>query len=153
MTVETAPLDASETGTLAVFRNVRFLRLWLSQAANQIGGNMVLFGLAGVYVDRFYRRLILMATNVMRGLAFVALYLAGTNLAIILLLNVFVSTVTVFFAPAELAMIPVLVPRSQLLAASGIFTSASEYETISSPRRSTRGSLICAKRSRGRFCW
>ncbi len=58
----------------------------------------------------------------MRGLAFVALYLAGTNLAIILLLNVFVSTVTVFFAPAELAMIPVLVPRSQLLAASGIFT-------------------------------
>ena len=153
MTVETAPLDASETGTLAVFRNGGFLRLWLSQAATQIGGNMVLFGLtiivfnstnsntavsalvlsflvpavlfsavAGVYVDRVDRRLILIATNVMRGLAFVALYLAGTNLAIILLLNVFVSTVTVFFAPAELAMIPVLVPRSQLLAASGIFT-------------------------------
>ena len=83
----------------------------------------VLFSaVAGVYVDRVDRRLILIATNVMRGLAFVALYLAGTNLAIILLLNVFVSTVTVFFAPAELAMIPVLVPRGQLLAASGIFT-------------------------------
>ena len=153
MTVETAPLDAPEAGSLAVFRNSGFLRLWLSQAATQIGGNMVLFGLtiivfnstnsntavsalvltflvpavlfsavAGVYVDRVDRRLILIATNVMRGLAFVALYLAGTNLAIILLLNVFVSTVTVFFAPAELAMIPVLVPRSQLLAASGIFT-------------------------------
>ena len=51
-----------------------------------------------------------------------ALYLAGANFAVILLLNIFVSTVTVFFAPAELAMIPVLVPRSQLLAANGIFT-------------------------------
>jgi MFS family permease len=32
------------------------------------------------------------------------------------------STVTVFFAPAEAAMIPVLVPREQLVAANGIFT-------------------------------
>ena len=40
----------------------------------------------------------------------------------ILLLNIFVSTVTMFFGPAEAAMIPFLVPRSQLLAANGIFT-------------------------------
>jgi MFS family permease len=140
-------------GALSVFRNSSFLRLWLSQAATQIGGNMVLYGLtvivvnstssntavsllilsflvpavlfsavAGVYVDRIDRRLILVATNVLRGLMFVALYLVGTNLALILLLNVAVSTVTVFFAPAEAAMIPVLVPRSQLLAANGVFT-------------------------------
>jgi MFS family permease len=144
---------APEGGALSVFRNSGFLRLWLSQAATQIGGNMVLYGLtvivvtstssktavsllilsflvpavlfsavAGVYVDRFDRRLILIATNVMRGLAFAALYLVGTNLGLILLLNIFVSTVTVFFAPAELAMIAALVPRRQLLAASGIFT-------------------------------
>lgn len=146
-----APSPAS--GPVAVFRNASFLRLWLSQAATQIGGNMVLYGLtvivvnstqsntavsllilsflvpavlfsavAGVYVDRIDRRLILIATNVLRGAMFVALYLAGTNLALILLLNVSVSTVTVFFAPAEAAMIPVLVPRNQLLAANGIFT-------------------------------
>jgi MFS family permease len=144
---------AEESGPLAVFRNGGFLRLWLSQAATQIGGNMVLFGLtvivvnstssntavsllilsflvpavlfsavAGVYVDRIDRRIILISTNLLRGAAFVALYLAGTNFALILLLNVAVSTITVFFAPAELAMIPVLVPRSQLLAANGIFT-------------------------------
>lgn len=148
----TVPEPEEQGGTLAVFRNGGFLRLWLSQAATQIGGNMVLFGLtvivsttasrtavslliltflvpavlfsavAGVYVDRIDRRLILIATNLLRGAAFVALYLAGTNLALILLLNVAVSTVTVFFAPAELAMIPVLVPRRQLLAANGIFT-------------------------------
>ena len=83
----------------------------------------VLFSaVAGVYVDRIDRRLILIATNVLRALAFVALYLVGGNLALILLLNIFISTVTVFFAPAELAMIPVLVPRRQLQAATGIFT-------------------------------
>ena len=83
----------------------------------------VLFSaVAGVYVDRIDRRLILIATNVLRGFAFVALYLVGGNLALILLLNVFISTVTVFFAPAESAMIPVLVSRRQLLAANGIFT-------------------------------
>ena len=149
----TAPEPAEEGGPLSVFQNGGFLRLWLSQASTQIGGNMVLYGLtvivvnstssktavsililtflvpavlfsavAGVYVDRIDRRLILIATNVLRGLAFVALYLAGTNLAVILLLNIAISTITVFFAPAELAMIPVLVPRSQLLAANGIFT-------------------------------
>ncbi len=138
---------------LAVFRNAGFLRLWLSQAATQIGGNMVLYGLtvivvdstgsktavslliltflvpavlfsavAGVYVDRIEGRTILVATNILRGLAFVALWLAGGNLALILILNVFISTVTVFFAPAEAAMIPNVVPRHQLLAANGIFT-------------------------------
>ena len=45
----------------------------------------VLFSaVAGVYVDRIERRTILVATNILRGLAFVALYLVGTNLALIL---------------------------------------------------------------------
>jgi len=139
-------------GALTVFRNPSFLRLWLSQAATQIGGNMVLFGLtvivsatqpntavsllilsflvpavlfsavAGVYVDRVDRRLVLIATNVLRGFAIFALVLVGDNFLLILLLNIFVSTVTVFFAPAEAAMIPEVVPREQLLAANGVFT-------------------------------
>jgi MFS family permease len=139
-------------GALTVFRNPSFLRLWLSQAATQIGGNMVLFGLtvvvsvnnsntavsllilsflapavlvsavAGVYVDRVDRRLVLIATNVLRGLAIIGLFLVGDHLLLLLLLNLFVSTVTVFFAPAEAAMIPEVVPRSQLLAANGVFT-------------------------------
>ena len=139
-------------GALTVFRNPSFLRLWLSQAATQIGGNMVLFGLtvvvsennpntavsllilsflvpavlvsavAGVYVDRVDRRLMLVATNVLRGLAIIGLFLVGDHLLLLLLLNLFVSTVTVFFAPAEAAMIPEVVPRHQLLAANGVFT-------------------------------
>jgi MFS family permease len=158
-TIETGPaaegeptLAASPDGALAAFRNPSFLRLWLSQAATQIGGNMVLFGLtvivvetqpnaavsllilsflvpavlfsavAGVYVDRIDRRLVLIATNLLRGVAVIALLLVGNNFLLLLLLNIFISTVTVFFAPAEAAMIPEVVPRSQLLSANGIFT-------------------------------
>ncbi len=148
---ELTPTTLPEGG-MAVFRNPYFLRLWLSQAATQIGGNMVLFGLtvivsstqpntavsllilsflvpavlfsavAGVFVDRVDRRLLLVATNVLRGFAILGLFLVGDNFLLILLLNIFVSTVTVFFAPAELSMIPQVVPRRQLLAANGIFT-------------------------------
>ncbi len=148
-----AQVPGSDESALSVFRNGAFLRLWLSQAATQIGGNMVLYGLtvivldstglntvvslliltflvpavlfsavAGVYVDRIDRRVILVLTNVLRGAAFVALYLIGSNLPLILLLNFTVSTITVFFAPAEAAMIPFVVERRQLLTANGIFT-------------------------------
>ncbi len=83
----------------------------------------VLFSaLAGVYVDRVDRRTILVVTNLLRAGAFVLLFLAGNNLPIILVLNVAVSTITVFFGPAEAAMIPHLVPRRQLIAANGVFT-------------------------------
>ncbi|HEX2755082.1 MAG TPA: MFS transporter, partial [Candidatus Limnocylindrales bacterium] len=77
---------------------------------------------AGVFVDRLDRRLVLILTNVLRGLAFIGMFFVGTNLVLIYLLNIIVSTITVFFAPAEAAMIPNLVPRKQLLSANGIFT-------------------------------
>jgi MFS family permease len=144
---------APEGSAIDVFRNRPFLLLWLAQAATQIGGNMVIFGLtviiskstgsttavsaliltfllpavlfsalAGVFVDRLDRRLVLILTNVLRGLAFIGMFFIGTNLVLIYLLNIAVSTITVFFAPAEAAMIPMLVPRKQLLSANSIFT-------------------------------
>jgi MFS family permease len=87
---------------------------------------------AGVYVDRYDRRLILVFTNVGRALAFLVIYVIALQLVppvsvislgllALLAMNVVVSTMTVFFAPAEAAMIPAIVPRSQLLAANGIF--------------------------------
>jgi MFS family permease len=119
------------SGAFEVFRNRPFLLLWLSQAFTQVGGNMVIYGLtviileatssntavslliltfllpavlfsalAGVYVDRVDRRSILVVTNLLRAAVFI----------------------TVFFAPAEAAMIPYVVPRRQLLAANGVFT-------------------------------
>ena len=83
----------------------------------------VLFSaVAGVYVDRLDKRSVLVVTNLLRAGMFVLLWLAGDFLAVILLLNVLISTATVFFAPAEAAMIPNLVPKPQLIAANGVFT-------------------------------
>jgi MFS family permease len=83
----------------------------------------VLFSaLAGVYVDRLDRRLVLVVTNLLRVVFLVAIFAVGGNVAAVLLLNVVFSTVTVFFAPAEAAMIPFVVPREQLVAANGLFT-------------------------------
>ncbi len=83
---------------------------------------VLLSAVAGVYVDRLDRRLILIVTNLLRAVMFGLLFFVGDNIGLILLLNAAVSTVTTFFAPAEAAMIPVLVRRGQLLAANGIFT-------------------------------
>jgi MFS family permease len=86
-------------------------------------GPAVLFSaVAGVYVDRFDKRTVLITTNVLRAALFGLLWLAGDFLPLLLLLNAAISTVTVFFAPAEASMIPQLVPRRQLVAANGVFT-------------------------------
>jgi MFS family permease len=86
-------------------------------------GPAVLFSaVAGVYVDRLDKRVVLIVTNLLRSLAFVALFLVGDLLWAILLLNMVISTITVFFSPAEAAMIPQVVPRKQLIAANGVFT-------------------------------
>ncbi len=82
----------------------------------------VIFGaVAGVLVDRFDRRTILILTNILRGLALLAMVLVSSNVLLVYLLNIVVSTVTTFFAPAEAAMIPELVERDQLLQANTLF--------------------------------
>jgi MFS family permease len=82
----------------------------------------VIFGaVAGVLVDRFDRRTILVLTNVLRGLAFLAMVLVSSNVLLVYLLNIVVSTITTFFVPAEAAMIPELVQRDQLLQANTLF--------------------------------
>jgi MFS family permease len=84
--------------------------------------SVLLSALAGVYVDRIDRRTVLVVSNALRAAILVAIFAAGPDVPLLLLLNTLFSIVTVFFAPAEAAMIPVLVPREQLVAANGIFT-------------------------------
>lgn len=82
----------------------------------------VVFGaVAGVFVDRYDRRRILISTNIARGLLFLPLVWLDSQLALIYAITAIVATLTTFFAPAESAMIPIVVPRSQLLAANGLF--------------------------------
>ena len=85
----------------------------------------VVFGaVAGVFVDRYDRRKILIATNVARGLLFLPLIWLDSQLVLIYVITAIVATLTTFFAPAESAMIPIVVPRSQLLAANGFLHAA-----------------------------
>ena len=73
----------------------------------------VIFGaVAGVYVDRFDRRTILVVTNVARGVAFWSLVFFDDQLVRARTrITVVVATLTTFFAPAEAAMIPIVVDR------------------------------------------
>ena len=64
---------------------------------------------AGVYVDRIDRRTVLVVTNALRAAVLIAIFAAGNDVGLLLLLNTGFSILTVFFAPAEAAMIPVLV--------------------------------------------
>jgi MFS family permease len=82
---------------------------------------IIFSAIAGVFVDRVDKRLVLVVTNVLRGVAFVLVFLVRSNLLLLYLLMILVSTLTTFFGPAEASMIPFLVPRSQLLAANGLF--------------------------------
>ncbi len=86
----------------------------------------VIFGvLAGVYVDRWDKRKVLIATNLLRGgvaFSYAAVGLVGTvPLGLLFLVNFLFSTIGQFFAPAEAAMIPTLVGLRRLLQANGLF--------------------------------
>jgi MFS family permease len=81
----------------------------------------VIFGaIAGVYVDRLDRRLILVTTNIARGALFLLLLVVPQEIWIICLITALISTLSTFFGPAEIAMIPVVVPRKQLLPANSL---------------------------------
>jgi MFS family permease len=82
----------------------------------------VLFGaVAGVYVDRLDRRMLLVSTNLLRALVFVFLIFFQQDVGLILVGTALISTLSTFFAPAEAAMIPVIVDRRQLLAANSLY--------------------------------
>jgi MFS family permease len=82
----------------------------------------VLFSsLAGVMVDRAGKRAILLASNLLR-VGCVLVYLGFQNTPAMLFAMVFLAQVIgQFFAPAEAATIPILVPRAGLMAATSLF--------------------------------
>ena len=86
---------------------------------------IVFSAIAGVFVDRSDKRLVLVGTNILRGVAFGLVFFVGSNLLLLYVLMTLVSTFTTFFGPAEASMIPFVVPRSQLLAANGLFALTS----------------------------
>ena len=81
-----------------------------------------LFGVvAGVYVDRWDRRFTMIGADVIRA-ALVAIIPLVARLGIgwVYLIAFVVSTVSLFFVPAKRAIIPDLVPESELMAANSL---------------------------------
>lgn len=76
---------------------------------------------AGVLVERNDARLIMLLSNVARGVGTVLFIFVGANVPVILTINLFIATVTAFFAPAELTALPRIVERPHLMAANSVF--------------------------------
>ncbi len=82
----------------------------------------ILFGVwAGVMVDRWNKKSVLLLTNVLRGLFIIPLIFFNTNLWLVYLFTFCVSVVTQFFIPAETPIIPLLVRKDLLLSANALF--------------------------------
>jgi MFS family permease len=109
---------------------------WVSSIMVAFTIPAVLFGsVAGVLVDRWSKKWVMVLTNLLRGglvllLPFLLWLLRdeGTLLNVplgfwaMLGVTFLVSTLTQFFAPAEQAVIPLIVDRPQLLSANSIYT-------------------------------
>lgn len=110
---------------------------WVSAIMMAFTIPAVLFSsLAGVFVDRWSKRTVLVSTNIFRGILVLALpgllwlsqgWMPVASLpagfCILLLVTFLVSTLTQFFAPAEQAAIPMIVERRHLLPANSLYTT------------------------------
>lgn len=86
---------------------------------------IMLTAIAGVFVDRWPRRAVLVTTNLMRA-ALVALIpwaAEATGGWAIYYVAFLISAATQFFVPAEAATIPTIVSKSSLLTANSLFTT------------------------------
>ncbi len=84
----------------------------------------ILFGsAAGIFVDRFDKRQILAGCNLLRGAIILAIPLLPKEFVILLAIGFSQSVLTQFFAPAEQAAIPLLVPKQGLMTANALFTT------------------------------
>jgi predicted MFS family arabinose efflux permease len=111
---------------------------WVSAIMMAFTIPAVLFGsIAGVFVDRWSKKAVLVATNLLRGLLVLAIPfllwltqdwqpLVGSlpvGFGILLGLSFLISTLTQFFAPAEQAAMPLVVERQHLLSANSLYTT------------------------------
>ena len=82
---------------------------------------ILLSAMAGVLVDRLDVRWALIVPNTARTLLTLGLALSGTNVVLLLALNLGISLTSVVLTPAEASMIPRIVPTAQLETAMGVF--------------------------------
>lgn len=82
----------------------------------------IAFGmLAGVLVDRWKKKKVLLITNFLRMILVILLVFLKANLVFVYVISFAISIATQFFIPAESPMIPITVPKKHLYAANALF--------------------------------
>lgn len=107
--------------TILVFATTRSNAAVSVLLATYVAPQILLSPFAGVIVDRLDLRWALVGPNMLRAALMIGLALTGTDVPVLLALNVGVSLTSVVLTPAEGSMIPRVVPSDQLETAMGIF--------------------------------
>jgi len=109
---------------------------------------VVVAPLAGVFVERWELRRVLVASDLLRGLVLVAM-LSTTSIAGVAALLFALQSLGCFFNPAQGAAVPRIVPRAQLLAANALTSQAGHLAKILGP--AIAGTLVGAFGARSCF--
>jgi MFS family permease len=104
---------------------------WVSAVMVAFTIPAILFGtIAGVYIDRWLKRRVLIISNLARGVLVLAIplwleFAKGDRMAFwgLLTITFLVSTFTQFFTPAEQSAITIVVDKPNLLSANSIYTT------------------------------
>ena len=107
--------------TVLVYSSTRSNSMVSALLVSFVLPQIVLSPFAGVIVDRLDLRWALVVPNIVRTVLTAALALAGTNIVLVLALNLGVSLMSVALTPAEGSMIPRVVPKAQLETAMSVF--------------------------------
>lgn len=103
-------------------QGTRFANISVALLILSFGLPSVLFAAAaGVFVDHWNKRLVLMIVNFLRALLVLGYIVFEQNLWVVLALSFGISVATQFFVPAEAAAIPRFVTARQLLRANALF--------------------------------
>jgi len=84
---------------------------------------MLLTAIAGVFIDKWNKKYILITTNIFRAGLILALPFFSKTLFGIYALAFLISSVTQFFVPAEASSIPLMVKKHHLMSANSLFTA------------------------------
>ena len=92
----------------------------------------VLFGIfAGVLVDRWSKRRLLIITNVGRAVCAVAYFFGREHVWALYTITIFFASCSQLFTTSNAASIPFMVPRKQLISANSLFSGAFTIAQIS----------------------
>lgn len=84
---------------------------------------ILLTAAAGVFIDIWNKKAVMIITNILRGLTILLLPLFDKTLITLYALAFLMSSITQFFVPAEAAIIPSIANKYQLLTANSLFAT------------------------------